>query len=350
LPSLLALTHSDFDPASRFRIMQWLPALEATGWRTQHRPNRPPRYRRGAAGGFSERLEFLAGRARRRVHRRLDIRSAAHADVVWLNRDMLEGDPRWERSLIRSNPRLVFDFDDAIYLNDRRGHFAEVCSTAALVIAGNESLAAEARRYSSRVAVLPTVIDTGRYLSRAPAMSPGAPLRLGWCGSDLSIRQTLVPVLPMLASLQRRHGFRFTVMSRPHPALPAGGLRYDYVEWSPERERKLGEWFDIGIMPLADEPYFQAKCGCKLLQYMACGLPAIASPVGVNTDFLDASGAGIAVTDPASWEAAILRLADPALRHELGRRGRAWCEAQASIDRWFPILDRLLRDVAAGRP
>jgi len=138
-------------------------------------------------------------------------------------------------------------------------------------------------------------------------------------------------------------------MSRPRPALQADGLRYDYVEWSPERERKLGEWFDVGIMPLTDEPYFQAKCGCKLLQYMACGLPAIASPVGVNADFLDASGGGIAVCDPASWEAAILRLADPALRREFGRHGRAWCEAHASIDRWFPILDRLLRDVAAGR-
>jgi glycosyltransferase involved in cell wall biosynthesis len=350
LPSLLALTQSDFDPASRFRIMQWLPRLEAAGWRTMHRPNRPPRYRRRPAGDLTERLSFLLARARRRLHRRIDIRAAAGADLVWLNRDMLEGDPRWERRLLQANPRLVFDFDDAVYMSDRRGHFPEVCAAAALVIAGNETLATAARPYTDRVAVIPTVIDTAKHQSGAPERSQGGPLRLGWCGSDLSIRQTLVPALPMLGALQRPLGFQVIVMSRPRPDLPTDGPRWDYVEWSPERERILGAWFDVGIMPLADEPFLQAKCGCKLLQYLACGLPAIASPVGVNAAFLSASCAGFAATDPAGWEAAIVRLADPALRQALGRRGRAWCEAETSIDRWLPTLDRLLRDVAAQRP
>jgi glycosyltransferase involved in cell wall biosynthesis len=345
---LLALTHSNFDPASRFRILQWLPFLEAAGWHTSHRPNRPPRYRRAPTGDLVERLSFLGSRTRRRLHRYLDIRAAAGADLVWLNRDMLEGDPRWERRLARTNPRLVFDVDDAIYMTDRRSHFGEVCASASLVIAGNETLAAAARRYSHRVAVVPTVIDTAKYKFDPQAPIQGEALRLGWCGSDLSIERTLFPALPMLASLQRRLGFRFTVMSRPRPDPPADGPLWDYVEWSPERERRLGEYFDVGIMPLSDEPFFQAKCGCKLLQYTACGLPAIASPVGVNATFLSASGAGFAVVDSASWEAAIVRLGDPALRHELGRRGRAWCEAETSIDRWLPILDRLLRDVAAS--
>jgi len=348
LPSLLALTQSNFDPASRFRIMQWLPFLEALGWDISHRPNRPPRYRRRPAGDLAERLSFLGARSRRRLHRRLDIRAAAETDLVWLNRDMLEGDPRWERRLLQANPRMVYDVDDAVYMTDRRRHFAEVCAAAALVIVGNETLAAEARRHSGRVAIVPTVIDTAQYRVATPARQSGDAVRLGWCGSDLSIRQTLLPALPMLASLQRRLGFSFTIMSRPRPELPVGGPRWDYVEWSPEYETRLGDWFDIGIMPLADEPYLQAKCGCKLLQYMACGLPAIASPVGVNAVFMDASGAGFAATDPASWEEAIVRLADPKLRGDLGRRGRAWCEAETSVDRWLPTLDRLLRDVVAG--
>ena len=348
MPSLLALSHSSLDPASRFRILQWLPHLEALGWRTRHRPNRPPRYRPDPPLGIAAKLGLLFARRRRQMHRRLDILAARRADLVWLNRDMLEGVPDWERRLVRHNPRLVFDVDDAVYLTDRRGHFPAVCAAAALVLAGNETIAAEARRYARRVEVLPTVIDIPLYAESQPITSEGAGLRLGWCGSDLSIHRTLAPALPMLAKLQQRLGFQLIVMSRPRPAIGAEGLAWDYVEWTPAREQRLGEWFDIGIMPLADEPYLRAKCGCKLLQYMAAGLPAIASPVGVNAEFLARSGAGFAATDEASWDAAIAKLGDPERRRQMGARGRAWCAREMSVERWLPVLDGLLREVAAA--
>jgi glycosyltransferase involved in cell wall biosynthesis len=345
MPSLIALSHSMLDPASRFRILQWLPHLEALGWRTQHRPNRPPRYRFAPPQSVVAKFASLFDRRRRRLHRRLDIQAARGADLVWLNRDMLEGNPAWERALVERNPRLVFDVDDAVYLTDRRGHFPTVAAAAALVLAGNETIAAEARRYARRVEVLPTVIDVSRYGAAQPTQ--GAPLRLGWCGSDLSIHRTLTPALPMLARLQQRLGFRLIVISRPRPAIDVAGLAWDYVEWTPAREQALASWFDVGIMPLGDEPYLRAKCGCKLLQYMASGLPAIASPVGVNADFLARSTGGFAADDEESWAAAIRQLAAPARRAEMGAQGRAWCEREMSIQRWLPVLDRLLRETAA---
>jgi hypothetical protein len=347
MPALTALTHSAFDPASRFRILQWLPHLEKLGWTITHRANRPPRFRRHASGNLGERISFLGSRWRRRLNRHLDIASCAKADVVWVNRDLLEADPRWEQALVRVNPRLVFDFDDAIYLNDSRGHFPAVCGAAALVIAANEALADAARRYTNNVAVLPTVIDTKTYCTRAPARLAASPLRLGWCGSDLSIRQTLYPVLPLLARLQQELGFELIVMSRPRPDIPIPSLRWRYVEWSALAETRLAEYFDIGIMPLQDDGYQRAKSGCKLLQYMASGLPAIASPVGVNRDFIEASGGAIAAGDDNGWRMAIQRLADPALRQSMGVRGRQWCEATMSIQHWLPVLDTLLRRVAA---
>ena len=353
MPALTAFTHSTFDPASRFRILQWLPHLEDLGWRVTHRANRPPRYRRYSSGNLAERVSFLGSRWRRRLNRRLDIARSAEADVVWLNRDLLEADPRWEQALVRVNPRLVFDFDDAIYLNDSRGHFPAVCAGAALVIAANETLAQIARRYSNYVAVLPTVIDTAAYRVVLPAQlaarPAAAPLRLGWCGSDLSIRQTLYPVLPLLAHLQAALGFELIIVSRPRPDIPVPGLRWRYVEWSPLAETRLADYFDIGLMPLQDNSYQRAKSGCKFLQYMASGLPAIASPVGVNRDFIEASGAAIAVGDDESWKAAIQSLADPGLRQSMGARGRRWCEATMSIDHWLPVLDKLLHDVAEIR-
>ncbi len=349
MPTMTAFTQSGFDPASRFRILQWLPHLQALGWTVTLAPNRPPRYRWRFSGDLSERLSFLAGRWRRRLNRRRDIARSAGADLVWVNRDLLEADPRWERSLVEVNPRFVFDIDDATYLNDRRGHFASVCAAAALVVAGNETLAEAARRHAKRVAVVPTVIDTATYPPATPARPASLPLRLGWCGSDLSIRQTLYPVLPLLARLQQKLGFELHVMSRPRPDISVEGLRWSYIEWSPPAETRLGDYFDVGIMPLRDEAYQRAKSGCKLLQYMACGLPAIASPVGVNRGFIAASQAGIAVSDDGAWEAAIEALADPALRQTMGARGRNWCETAMSIKRWLPVLDDLLRSVAARR-
>lgn len=349
MPALTAFTQSTFDPASRFRILQWLPHLEALGWTISHAPNRPARYRWRFTGDLTERLSFVAARWRRRFNRRRDIARSGAADVVWVNRDLLEADPRWEQRLVRMNPRFVFDIDDATYLNDRRRHFATVCATAALVIAGNETLAEAARPHAKRVAVVPTVIDTATYPPMPSARPRGAPLRLGWCGSDLSIRQTLYPVLPLLARLQQKLEFKLCVMSRPRPDIGIEGLRWSYIEWSPLAETRLGEYFDVGIMPLRDDAYQRAKSGCKLLQYMACGLPAIASPVGVNRDFIAASKGGIAVGDDGAWEAAVEALGDPALRQSMGGQGRAWCEATMSVARWLPVLDELLRGVAAGR-
>lgn len=346
MPSLLALTHSRTDPASRFRVIQFIPALEAAGWQVRHRPCSPPRDQGDMGRSFGDRLAGVSATLVRRWRRRLDLLGASRFDVVWASRDVLEGDPRWEDRFLAVNPRYLLDFDDAVYLTDRRGHFPRVCARAAWVVAGNETLAAEARRHTSRVSVIPTVVDTREYrVSRAGA---GAGLRVGWCGSALSIRQTLVPFLPLLTRLQTELGFRFTVITRPRPELRADGLVWDHVDWSPEVETRLGDWLDVGIMPLGPEPYLAAKCACKLLQYLACGLPAVGTPAGVSGEILSTSGAGIAATNEAEWAAALAELRDPAARERLGPAGRRYVEEKYSLERWFPALQEVLLRVSGA--
>ncbi len=347
---LIAYTHGRDDPAGRFRIAQYADSLRGAGWDLSLRPTHPARpwqspYRNAQAKWIDQRY----GVWRRRLRRLWDIHAAARYEVAFLNRDLLESRNFYERRLLARNPRLVFDFDDAIFLGDKATHVGWVCRHAAWVTAGNESLADFARQFTDRVTVLPTVVNTDAYQVRSGVGTE--PLRVGWLGSDASIRETLFPFAPLLARLQAEIGFEFDVVTKPRPPMPTCGLRWTYREWTPKVETHIAELFDIGIMPLADTPFQQGKCGCKLLQYMAAGLPVVASPVGVNAALIDGGRGGFLARTEDEWRSALSRLAaDPSLRRRLGADGRAFVERDYSVQRWFPVLLDVLLKAAALRP
>jgi glycosyltransferase involved in cell wall biosynthesis len=349
---LLTCTHSAIDPASRFRVLQYVPYLEKAGWRVTHRPNFPSRYWEAPplAPRWRSRLRKWAKRLGK-LSRRRDIFDAARHDVVFLNRDLWGGEVQWEQRLLRSNPRVIFDFDDAIFLGpERENHIGWICRHAAWVTAGNEHLAAFARRFTDRVTVLPTVVEVVRY---APADPPSAsvPVRVGWMGSDLSIRETLFPHLAMLGRLQRRLDFDFVVVSRPRRELPPdGGLRWRFVEWSPAVEENIARHIDIGLMPLVDDEFQRGKCGLKLLQYMAAALPVVASPIGVNRHIVQPGRTGFLAATEAEWHDALAALiASPALRREMGMNARVFCAEHYSLEAWLPKMLQLFDRVASGR-
>lgn len=347
---LIAYAHERGGPASRFRVEQFVPLLERAGWQVSLRTQRPARpwdspYR-GVVGALHRRVRM---RLRERRRRR-DIRAASAFDVVLLNRDLLGGRASFEDELFRRNPRVVFDFDDAIYLGEKAAHVAGICARAAWVTAGNDQLAGFARRHTDRVTVLPTVVDCEAYVVRRDHERPGRRVRVGWLGSDRSIAETLVPSLDMLGRLRDELGFELVVVSKPKPVLPATLGPWQFVEWSPATETRIAELFDVGIMPLVDEPYERGKCGLKLLQYMAAGLPAIASPVGVNEQLL-AEGRGLLASDERAWRAALAALvANADERRALGEAGRAFVEREYSLSRWFPVLEEILDRVAGREP
>jgi glycosyltransferase involved in cell wall biosynthesis len=342
---LLAFAHAVADPACRFRVTQYFPLLAEAGWRpslsTQHPPHpweRP--FRSAAVRNVYRRAAFWT----RRTRRVRDIRSAPAYDAILLNRDLLQQRIEYERLLLRLNPRVVFDVDDAIHLGAGEAHARWICERAAWVTAGNETLASFARQFTDRVTVLPTVVDTDAY-ETAVHRQDGR-VRVGWLGSGRSIEQTLRPFLPLMAALQAERHFRFVVVTKPRPAIPCPGLEWEFVEWSPETEVRIARHLDIGIMPLADEPFQRAKCGCKLLQYFAAGLPAVASPVGVNTSLVGHRERGILAATPAGWRSAIGDLiGDAALRARLGAAARRFVEKEYSRRTWFPVLLDVLERV-----
>jgi len=345
----MACTHGTIEPASRFRVVQFLPHFARAGWQVSLRPNRPERPTPRIANPLARLLRDRSARRMRRHFRGRDVADAAAFDAVLVNRDLLGTDLVFERKLLAWNPRVVFDFDDAIFLGHKERHVAWMCRHAAWVTVGNEYLADFARRFTDRLTVLPTVVDVASY-EPATIRPAGAPLRVGWCGSDLSIRETLFPHLEMLAALQRRLGFELVIMSKPKPKLPELGLHWRYVEWSPDGERLLARHMDVGLMPLVDDAFQRGKCGLKILQYMAAGLPAVASPVGVNPSIVEHGRTGFLAGSADEWHAALAALAGSAeRRQEMGRAGRRACERSFSLERWFPVLLGVV-ERAAGTP
>lgn len=349
MPSLMAISHGTLDPASRFRVVQYLPLLQRAGWTVSHRPRWPDPW----ANVRRSPIRWILSpwrKWRKKQSRWRDIRDAPGFDVIFQNRDLLAGNGLWEQRLIRANPRVVFDFDDAIFLGEkRRRHCEWICRNAAAVTAGNEHLADFAREFSDRVTVLPTVVDTKSYRVRSPVPPRAVPLRLGWMGSDHSIHDTLVPHLDMLARLQNELGFDFTIISAPRPVLPGSGLKWRFVAWTPELETRVADWIDVGLMPLLDTAFQRGKCGFKLLQYMAAGLPVIASPVGVNSSLVP--GHGYLAQTEADWKQAIACLqTDADLAGRLGQAGREFCERHYDLTHWAARLSSLLEGVTKNSP
>jgi hypothetical protein len=279
-----------------------------------------------------------------------DVSGAGRFDAVFVNRDLAGRGLVFEKRLLSRNPRVVFDFDDAIFIGRNEAAVAWMCAHASWVTPGNAYLAEFARRFTSNVTVIPTVIDTDRY-TVAPPRPAGAPVRVGWSGSDQSITAALFPSLPMLAALQARLGFEFVIVTNTRPTLPVSGLRFTFVPWKAEEEGELGRHMDVGLMPLVDDAFQRGKCGLKLLQYMAAGLPAVASPVGVNAEIVIRRETGFLAERDEDWGAALEELVRSAdLRNSMGRRGRRRCEEHYSIRRWLPELIAILTRVASDRP
>ena len=343
---LIAYVHGTLNPATRFRIGQYIPSLARAGWQVSLRPQRPERpweidWGHPLLNAPVRRIGTLV----RRAHRRRDIDDATGFDCVFQNRDLLEGRLEHEERLLRRNPRVIFDFDDAIYLGSKAEHVGRVCAHAAWVVAGNEELASFASRHTSRVTVIPTVVDHALYPPPPPPHE--RTVRVGWLGSPLSIRQTLYPFVPMLADLQDALGFDFVIVTSPKPELPPSGLRWKFVQWSPEEETRIARHFDIGIMPLVDDPYQRGKCGCKLLQYMAAGLPAVASPIGVNASLLGDGTRGFAASTASDWMESLRALTiDAGLRGAMGLAGRSFVRDHYSVERWCPALLGLIEQVS----
>jgi len=343
-------------PSSRMRHDQFLPRLAADGIAVEPAPFFPDAYLEALYAGRRWPLPKVAGCYAHRITALLDTR---RHDLLWIEKEMLPWLPfAMERILLAAAPPYVLDFDDAwfhLYDLHRRplvrwllgDKLDRLMRGAALVTVGNGYLAERAERAGARrVAILPTVVDLDRYSALPVATTPRqkGPLRVGWIGSPATARYLDLLAEP-LARLTAERLIRLVLIGAGESALP--GIDADRIPWTEAGETAALTGIDAGIMPLIDSPWERGKCGYKLIQYMACAKPTVASPVGVNPAIVENGITGLLATGPADWEAALRTLAaDQGLCRRMGEAGRAKVERAYSLQVIAPQLTGLLRSAA----
>jgi glycosyltransferase involved in cell wall biosynthesis len=345
----------------RFRIAQFIPYLKSVSVEVTlrslfdgpffRRVYKPGHYLRKAVTFAGLSVQYLRS-----------LRDAARFDVILIYREMFPIGPAVVERLLamRRRPPVVFDFDDAIFLSNvsaanrfvralkAPGKVATIIRHSDHVIAGNAYLAAYARRFNQAVTVIPTCVDTTRFVPSPDAFSGNGARRepvVGWIGSP-----TTAPYVRglgnVLQRVRQRHPFVLRV-SGAGERLDIPGVATEQPPWALDREVELFNTCDVGVYPLADDQWSRGKCGFKAIEFMACGVPVVAAALGVNTEIIEDGVNGFLAASEDEWVEKLGRLlANPALRRRFGEAGRRTIEARYSLHVHAPTLAATLRDVA----
>jgi len=331
-------------PSQRFRFEQYFASLKGHGIHYEVKPF----FRSEEWLAFKKsgsKLTKLLILIRALMHRFAHVVYAKNFDCVFVHREATPIGPPWAEWIIARvfRTKMIYDFDDAIWTTDQesesdlerflryRSKVRLICSWSYRVSCGNSYLAAYASRYNSRVTINPTTIDTETWHNPdLHTKKSSTQLTIGWTGSR-STTKYVQNLLPVFEELKKRIGdIRFLIIADCPPDF--GRHLIEFKEWTVKREIQDLMEIDIGVMPLPDDEWTRGKCGFKLLQYMALGIPAVASPVGVNAELIDGSN-GYLASNGKQWIQALEQLiTDSNLRKDLGQRGRQTVREHYSVD------------------
>lgn len=348
---LLLSRYSRMGASSRLRTLQFVPWLEQAGVEVVHRPLLDDAYLERLYVSGSGWSMSVIGAYGRRI---FDLLQTRRFDLVWVETEVFPWLPFGvERLLSRFRVPYVADYGDAgFHRYDTHRQSAvrhmlgdkidQVMRHAALVMCGNDYIAERARLAGAkRVEILPTCVDLARY---AMPGGGGEVPTIGWIGTPYTARY-LAGVKPVIERLARQRAIRMLTVGSDFPGLQCGSR--ETRPWTEESEIAHLQHMDIGIMPLIDAPWERGKCGYKLIQYMACGKPVVASPVGVNRQIVAHGENGFLAENEEEWFMGLNRLLDdPNLRARMGLAGRRRVEVDYDVRVAFPLLLGWLRDVA----
>ncbi len=341
--------------SNRVRVEQFISHLEPRGVICKVRPfvnrrffkilYRPHRY-------VEKIFWFIVGT----INRIFDIIRSYRYDIVFIHREAYPfGGPIFESILYRMKKTIIFDFDDAIFLHSTSEHniyierfkkpdkVSKIIRMSREVIVGNDYLREYALKFNNNVTVIPSSIDTEKYYPLENRLDR-KDVVIGWIGSNTT-KNFLYDLEDVFAELSRRYHnvtFKFVGASFYSAKLK----KVINEEWSLEDELTSLQNFDIGIMPMPDNEWTRGKCGFKAILYMACAIPVVASPVGVNAKIVEDGVNGYLVRDRKGWRDKLsVLIEDKGLREEMGRKGRGKVLNEYSLNLTAPFFYDTLRKI-----
>lgn len=346
--------YSSLGSSSRTRFYQYVPYLTSCGIEIQVMPLLGDEYIRALY--FMEKQSFLSI-AKGYINRVGAYIKSNSFDLLWIEKELFPWLPSWaERILNLRDIPYVVDYDDAVYhrydlhrdplIRALLGKsIAVAMQHAATVVVGNDYLA----EYASKAGVhnieyLPTVVNVDRYPINK---NQSKQFRIGWIGSPITAPY-LGLIKDALDEVRLQTG-ACMVLIGAGDRDPLPGLEKERFTWSEESEVANIQSCDVGIMPLPDEPFTRGKCGYKLVQYMAAGLPVVASPVGINSRIVDAGKTGFLASSKEEWiQALVMLFHNAGMRSIMGKAGREKVEKEYSLQITAPRLLDILTH--AGSP
>ncbi|GAB5403618.1 MAG: glycosyltransferase family 4 protein [Aureliella sp.] len=318
-------------PSTRFRILPYLPLLEAAGHTCDVAYSFPQKYDELPIIGW--RLSQALKRTVRHWH--VFAASRKKYDTIVIEREVYDNDSSViEEKLRKFTSRLVLDVDDGVFLlyPEKFDRVARLCDAA---ISGNRWITDYVSPLCPVVEQIPTCVKLSDY-TLSPTQKHSTQPCIGWIGTTHNVAFLKVAAAG-LRTAAHEIPFKLLVIAPSDEKLAEidlSGIEIDFRTWSPKMEVDAIREMDIGLMPLpTGEEWMKYKCGLKLIQYLSLGIPGISTPIGINAEILDGNRVGRAATNDHDWEEAILELLrNPSLRQQLGTAGRQLVESEYSIE------------------
>jgi glycosyltransferase involved in cell wall biosynthesis len=342
---IVSLHRKDRSPSQRYRYEQYISFLEHHGFEFRFSPllnEKDDRTFYSNSSLFRKGWIYFKALAKRTG----DWWSANQYDIIFIQREaLMTGSVFFEKRFGHSKAKMIFDFDDAIWLHNvstanRRFAFLKnplktgtIIKHSDLVLAGNIYLADYAASFNDNVRIIPTTIDTDKYFPPQRDKNKKT-ICIGWTGSFSTI-QHFATAIPALKKVRDKFGDRVKFKIIGDSNYYCKELETQGIAWSAITEVEDISEIDIGIMPLPDDEWTKGKCGLKGLQYMAIGIPTLMSPVGVNTEIILHGVNGYLPQNEDEWVSILTSLVEDAdLRERIGNAGRNTVVERYSVNAW----------------